>query len=117
MDSAKSLGIGRGRVRVEVLWETAKAETMYENAPRAAKRPNASRPPRKKPRRRRKSKSQRSEGKGKSEEGGWRMAKASPFNAILNPLSSQHASFSVDGSRKSFADSPFLRRELCPGGA
>jgi len=45
------------------------------------------------------------------------MAKASPFNAILNPLSSQHASFSVDGSRKSFADSPFLRRALRPGGA
>ena len=45
------------------------------------------------------------------------MAKASPFNAILNPLSSQHASFSVDGSRKSFANSPFLRRALRPGGA
>jgi len=45
------------------------------------------------------------------------MAKASPFNAILNPLSSLHASFSVDRGRKSFADSPFVRRALCPGGA
>ena len=45
------------------------------------------------------------------------MAKASPFNAFLNPLSSQHASFSVDRGRKSFADSPFVRRALCPGGA